>query len=182
MFVRSALVCVLMISAAGVSRGQCGDSWLMKNYRFTGPPPAGTVIPTDPVISELSGIQSKLRAMVRRAYSDEYYDAALAAAAQASSNAQLMGVIGERLAQQPQAATAPKTASNEAASQGSNPPYLIALKDLTIDIALAYWQDRDMLNYITVQGSHVIVRMDQVDFRVTNELNRQRKMNLHLPQ
>jgi len=182
MFVRSALACVLMISAAGVSHGQCGENWLMKNYRFTGPPPAGTVTPTDPVLSELSGIQSKLRAIIRRASSDEYYEAALAAAAQASSNAQLMGVIGERLAQQPQAATAPKTASNEAASQASSPAYLIALKDQTIDIARAYWQDRDMLNYITVQGSHVIVRMDQVDFRVTNELNRQRKMDLHLPQ
>ena len=59
---------------------------------------------------------------------------------------------------------------------------LSELKDKTITAARAYWEDGTMLNYITVKGAHVIVRLDQVDLRVTNELNRQRKMDLRLPQ
>ena len=182
MFVRCVLACALIVSGAQLSQGQARDSWLMKNYRLTGPPAPGTVQPTDPVISELRGIQSILRSILRRANSYDDYEAALAAAFQATSNAQLIGVITQRLEEQKRAATAPPAAPEQARADDGNPPYLIALKDKTITAARAYWEDGTMLNYITVKGAHVIVRLDQVDLRVTNELNRQRKMDLRSPQ
>jgi len=180
MFVRYALVCAL---AAGLSRGQSSlpsDDWLMKNYHFTGPPPAGTVRPVDPVISELWRIQNTVRAILRKANLQEDYEAALAAAAQATANAQLIGALTER--QQQQGERAAMTASDEAKSETSGPVYLIALKDKSIAAATSYWVDGSMLNYITLQGSHMIVRLDLVDRNLSSELNRQRKVEFHLPQ
>ena len=41
--------------------------------------------------------------------------------------------------------------------------FLIALKDKTINTASSYFVDGRMLNYTTLQGVHMIVRMDLVD-------------------
>ena len=48
--------------------------------------------------------------------------------------------------------------------------------------ATSYWVDGSMLNYITLQGSHLIVRLDLVDRNLSNELNRQQKVEFRLPQ
>jgi hypothetical protein len=38
-----------------------------------------------------------------------------------------------------------------------------------------------MLNYITLQGAHVLVRLDLVDGGFSSELNRQRGLEFRLP-
>src|ERR1041385_7711357 len=74
------------------------DAWLMQNYRFTGPPKPGTVQPADPIATELWRIQNQITWMMRRAKSDGDYEAALAAAAQASANVQVIAELMERRA------------------------------------------------------------------------------------
>jgi hypothetical protein len=39
-----------------------------------------------------------------------------------------------------------------------------------------------MLNYLTLQGMHVIVRLDLVDRGLSRDLNRQRNLELRLPE
>jgi hypothetical protein len=58
---------------------------------------------------------------------------------------------------------------------------LIALKDKTIDAATSYWVEGLVLNYITLQGAHVIVRLDLVDRSFSRELNRQRRLEFRVP-
>ena len=52
------------------------------------------------------------------------------------------------------------------------------MKDKTIDATIAYWVDRFILNYITLQGAHVSVRLDLFDGGFSSELNRQRGLEL----
>jgi hypothetical protein len=59
---------------------------------------------------------------------------------------------------------------------------LIALKDKTINAASSYWPDGSMLNYVTLQGMHVIVRLDLVDRGLSRDLNRQRNVEFRLPE
>ena len=59
---------------------------------------------------------------------------------------------------------------------------MIALKDKTINAAKSYWVDGPMLNYITLQGVHVIVRLDLVDRGLSRDLNRQRNVEFRLPE
>ena len=56
------------------------------------------------------------------------------------------------------------------------------MKDKTINAAAAYWVDGPMLNYVTQQGVHVIVRLDLVDRGLSRELNRQRNVEFRLPE
>jgi hypothetical protein len=42
--------------------------------------------------------------------------------------------------------------------------------------------DGAMLNYITLQGSHVIVRLSLVDHSLSRDLNRQRNVEFRLPE
>jgi hypothetical protein len=56
------------------------------------------------------------------------------------------------------------------------------LKDKTINAATSYWVDGPMLNYVTLQGVHVIVRLDLVDRGLSRDLNRQRNVELRLPE
>jgi hypothetical protein len=151
------------------------DAWLMKNYRFTGPPKPGTVKPVDPVVADLESIQSLVESIMRRAKLDEDYGTALVAAAQATSNAQVIGNIRARL----EAAESAK-----AAAVPANAPvlYWIALKDRTITAVTAYWLDGPMLNYIDRNGAHVQVRLDLLDRRVTVALNRAQGVDFHLPE
>jgi hypothetical protein len=152
------------------------DAWLMKNYRFTGPPKPGEVKVTDPVVADLQSIQSLIEGIMRRARLDEDYGTALAAASQAAANAQIIGNIQARL----KAAASAKAAAEEA--KATPPLYWIALKDHAITAATAYWIDGSMLNYIDRNGAHVQVRMDLVDRRVTIELNRAQGVDFHLPE
>jgi VWFA-related protein len=152
------------------------DSWLMKNYHFTGPPPANEVSAIDPLVFELRQIQNTVLAILRKTDFAKDYEAALAAAAQATANAQLIGSLTE--GRQP-----PKTGQPASAALNSVPPiYLIALKDKTIDAATSYWVEGFMLNYITLHGAHVIVRLDLVDRSFSSELNHQQGLEFRIPE
>src|SRR5437016_3547557 len=142
MFLRYALTCSFLVLAGGVCRAQSSDNWLMQNYRFAGPPAPGEIRATDPVISELQEIQNTTMAILRKANFAGDYEAALAAAAQATANAQLRGTINQRLQQA-------SPGRNTAVEQPSAPPrvYLIALKDRTVQVATSYWEDSRMLHY-----------------------------------
>jgi len=173
MNVRYALVFAVLVLTTGISRSQVSephDTWLTKNYRFTGPPAPGEIRPTAPVVSELQEIQNALLAILRKANFSGDYEAALAAAAQATANVQLRNSLTEH-----QPAPQPHNTSGEEARPKS-PIYLIARKDGSIDAATSYWADRTMLHYITLQGADEQVRMDLVDRGVSTELNRQRKL------
>lgn len=156
------------------------DAWLMQNYRFTGPPPPSRLVPADPVLTELKGIQDTLWTIIRRAKAEEDYPSVLAAAAQAAANAQLMGVIAEH--QQAVQATLPSTEQARLPSPLPGPFFLIALRDKTINTATSYWVDGNMLNYVTLQGIHIIVRLDLVDRGLSRDLNRQRNVEFRLPE
>jgi hypothetical protein len=169
MTVRCALVFAVVVLTADVSRAQRsepGDTWLTQNYHFAGPPPPGEIRPTVPVVSELQEIQNTLLAILRKANFAGDYEAALAAAAQATANAQLRSALAERQpTPQSHGATVDETRPKSAV-------HLIALKDESIRAATSCWTDRAMLHYITMQGAHEQVRMDLVDRAVTSELNR----------
>jgi hypothetical protein len=173
MNVRYALVFAVLALTPCISPAQVSeprDTWLTQNYRFTGPPAPGEIRPTAPVISELQEIQNTLLAILRKANFSGDYEAALAAAAQATANVQLRNSLAEH---QP-SPQAHNTSGDE--TKPNAPIYLIALKDQSIHAATSYWADRTMLHYITLQGAHEQVRMDLVDRGVSTELNRQRKL------
>jgi hypothetical protein len=178
-YVVAAVILFPIISVSPAQSIPAHDAWLMQNYRFTGPPPPGEVKPTAPVSVELRQIQSAVRTILSRAKFDGDYEAALAAAAQAVANAQLIGAITEHQ-QAAQAAQAAKSATEEAQLPG--PLFLIALKDKTINAARSYWVDGRMLNYVTLEGAHVIVRLDLVDRGLSRDLNRQRIADFRLPE
>src|SRR5229473_4030950 len=132
MNVRYALVFAVLVLTPCISPGQVSeprDTWLTQNYRFTGPPAPGEIRPTAPVISELQEIQNTILAILRKANFAGDFEAALAAAAQATANAQLRGTINQRL-QSPQEH---KTLAEPAPSKPRI--YLIALKDGAIQVA-----------------------------------------------
>ena len=159
MIARCAFTVAVLVLIPGVSPAQTSqahDNWLNQNYHFTGPPAPGDIRPTPPVISELQEIQNTLLAIVRKANFAGDYEAALAAAAQASANAQLRNSLVERR----QSATARNTSLDPKPARA--PVYLIALKDSSIQAATSYWADRSMLHYISMDGSHVQVRKDLV--------------------
>ena len=151
-------VFALITNVSPAQHSESGDSWLTQNYHFAGPPEPGEIRPTVPITSELQEIQNTLLALLRKANFAGDYEAALAAAAQATANAQLRDTLAERHA--PVDESRPKSAV-----------YLIALKDESFHAATSYWADR-----ITLHGAHEQVRMDLVDRAVTSELNRQRKL------
>jgi hypothetical protein len=193
---------VFLCSAAGLSQAQSlenHDTWLRQNYRFTGPPAPGTVKPVDPVLSKLNQLQSVLRALMWKAKSEGDYESALAAAAHAAANAQLIGAYLETAhPPQPLPPLAPTTTPpaipdqsgyapgrdpEAAAAQPTSDPrgYLLALKDHTIVLASSYWADKYMFHYMS-QGAHVQVRGDLIDQNLSQELNRQRGVELALPE
>jgi hypothetical protein len=179
---------LILIPIIGVCHAQlppAHDAWLMQNYRFTGPPPPGEVRPTVDPLREIRDVQSTVRFIMRQAEFEGDYEAALVAAAQAVANVQVMGAILEhrqavQAAQTAQAVQAAKTSPEEAQPPG--PLFLIAMKDKTINAAAAYWVDGPMLNFVTQQGVHVIVRLDLVDRSLSRDLNRQRNVEFRLPE
>lgn len=183
--VRFTFAGMLLVLTAGVSSAQtppAHDAWLMQNYHFTGPPSPSEVRPVDPVLTDLRQIQETVRTIMRRAKSEGDYEAALAAASQAVANAQVIGAVTEHqeAVRVAQAAQASKSATVEA--QLPAPLFLIAMKDKTINAATSYSVDGPMLSYVTLQGIHVIVRLDLVDRGLSRDLNRQRNVEFHLPE
>ena len=181
-WLRSLAAGILLFATIGVSRAQSNTpqgAWLMRNYRFTGPPPPREVQPIDSVLIELRGLQNTIRTIMSRAKFEGDYETALVAVSQLAANAQLIGAIAEQQ-QATQAVQAPKPVTGE--TQPPSPIFLIALKDKTINAATAYWVDGPMLNYLTLQGAHVIVRLDLVDRGLSRDLNHQRNVELRLPE
>jgi hypothetical protein len=173
---------ILLLPLIGVSRAQSNTpqgAWLMRNYRFTGPPPPREVQPIDSVLIELRGLQNTIRTILSRARFEGDYETALVAVSQLAANAQLIGAIAEQQ-QATQAVQTTKSATGETPSP--SPLFLIALKDKTINAATSYWVDGAMLNYLTLQGVHMIVRLDLVDRGLSRDLNRQRNVELRLPE
>ena len=69
-WMRYVITGIIFFPITGVSRAQSTpphDAWLMRNYRFTGPPPPREVKPIDSVLIELRAIQSTVRTMLSRA-------------------------------------------------------------------------------------------------------------------
>ena len=143
------------------------DSWLMQNYRFAGPPAPCEIQPVSPVVAQLQEVQNTILSILRKADFAGDFEAALAAAAQATANAQLIGVVtGELRPSQP-----PPPAPREQ-SRPDPAKYLIALQDRTIQVASVVWTDRLMLHYLSPTGAHVQVRLERVDWKRSAELNR----------
>jgi hypothetical protein len=182
-WIRHAAAGMALFLITGVVRAQLSpghDAWLMRNYKFTTPPPPSQFKPVDPVLTDLKALRDSVWTILRRAKSDDDYESALAAAGQAVSITELIGAITEHQ----QAVQSMKSAVAEARLPAQLPPplFLIALKDKTINTATSYWVDGMMLNYITLQGMHVIVRLDLVDRDLSRDLNRQRNVELRLPE
>jgi len=72
------------------------------------------------------------------------------------------------------------------ANEGAVPPdpsyYLIAFKDHTIYSAVAYYTEGDTLHYFTSGNVHNQASLSLVDRQVTAQLNRERNMDMQLPQ
>jgi multidrug efflux pump subunit AcrA (membrane-fusion protein) len=113
---------------------------------------------------------------MHRARIDEDYETALAAGAQATANAQLIGAAKE----QQEAASAARAFTDAVKPVTPSPTYLIALKDHTVETATNYWTDGRMLHYMTRQGAHVQVRLDLVDLDLSTRLNREINLEFHL--
>jgi hypothetical protein len=177
----SILAVAALAAGAGVSYAQSleqREAWLMKNYRFTGPPAPSSAAPADPVVSDLRQIQNMLLSIMRKADFWGDWEGAIVAGSQAAANAQLMGSINERL----QAAAAAQTGPAPDGILTGSPIYFIALKDHTIGSAVVYWTEASMLHYITPQGAHVQVRLDLVDRDLSTRINRARNLEFALPQ
>jgi len=161
------IAAALVLSAAGLAQTRVpSDAWLMQNYRFTGPPAPGSLQPVSPVVAQLTEIQNAMLSIMRKAdfYGD--FETALAAAAQATANAQLIGAItGQLKPPQPGPPGGPRS-SNPAPAH-----YFVAFRDGTIQVATAVWTDHLMLHYLTPTGAHEQVRLDRVDWKLTAELN-----------
>lgn len=158
----AALACTFLALSGGVSQAQnCRqrDAWLMKNYRFAGPPKPGSIEPVDPVVAQLRQIQNTILSVMRKTNYGEDYEGTLFAAEQAIDTEQVIAAVQERS----EAAAKAKAAEEEWNRQQPPPAYYIVLKDRTVEGAIVYWADRLMLHYITRQGAHVQVRRDLVD-------------------
>jgi len=59
--------------------------------------------------------------------------------------------------------------------------YLIAFKDHSIYSAFAYWVDGDTLHYVTAQRVHNQASLSLVDRELTDKLNRDRNLQVKLP-
>jgi len=174
-----ALALAVLVLAAGVLRAQSSDPrdrWLMQNYRFTGPPPAGAPTTLDPVIAQLQNIQNFTMAILRKADFAEDWWTALYAAQQAAENAQLIDAILARLP-----ALAPISPVSPVQAAPKPAIYLIAHKDGAIHAATSYWSDGRMLHSITLEGAHEQIRLDLVDWKLSSELNRQRNLDFPIP-
>jgi hypothetical protein len=173
MFLRYSLCCAAVLAASGLAQAQSsrpGNSWLMQNYHFTGPPAPRATPVTDPR-ADLEEVQRTVLAILRKSNYAWDFEAALAASYQAAANTQLKAAFAEAR----QAPQNPPTPSAAAAI------YLVALKDQSIHAATAYWVDGVMLHFITSQGAHEQVRLDLVDRDFSVELNRERNVEFRLP-
>jgi hypothetical protein len=150
------------------------DAWLMQNYHLAEPPAPGEIQQLSPAMAQLQEIQNTMLNILRKANVAGDYEAALAAAAQATANAQLIGALSGEL--RPPTPTPPRGAAVEK-PKPEPPIYLIAFKNQTVQVATAVWRDDLMVHYTTRQGGHEQVRLDSVDWKLSTELNRARAVS-----
>jgi hypothetical protein len=173
------LSCVVLFGTVALSLTQSpaqtkepSDAWLMRNFRFAPPPAPGEIRPVSPALGQLQEIQNTTLNILRKANLDGDYEAALAAAAQATATAQLIGALtGDLKPIRP--ATQPASLTDEKKTE--KPGYLIAFKDNTVQEATAVWKDQLMLHYTTPQGGHEQVRLDLVNWKLSEDLNKPSK-------
>lgn len=162
----SATVLFLIAAASSGKSAEPSPSWLMRNYRFAPPPAPRETEPAGPVVAQMQDIQNTTLSILRKANFAGDFEAALAAAAQAMANAQLIGMVTGQLKPLHQ------TQATAADQPKHEPPvYMLAFQDHRIQGVTAIWRDRLMLHYLTVQGAHEQVRFDSVDWKLSAELN-----------
>jgi len=99
----------LSVASMGFSQSRDpDDTWLKQNYRFAGPPDPAELPPASPVVQQLQEVQNAILSILRKADYAGDFEAALAAAAQATANAQLIGVVTGQLRPVPGAPPAPQ--------------------------------------------------------------------------
>ncbi len=76
---------------------------------------------------------------------------------------------------------APSRPAGEPDSGSRGHSYLVAFKDQSIYSAMAYWVDGETLHYVTPQGVHNQASLDLIDRDFTEQLNRERKVQVLLP-
>lgn len=83
----------------------------------------------------------------------------------------------------PQAGVVQTPPATGGTAQSDDEPtiFLIAMKDHTIYPVIAYWVDKDTLNYVTVETTVKRVPLDQVDRDLSKQLNDQRNVEFKLP-
>ena len=169
-------VVFLFAAAVGAAQTKPSDAWLMQNYRFVQGPAPGEIKPVSPTVAHLQEIHNTLLNVLRKANFAGDYEAALAAAAQATANAQLIGALTGELKPRP-GGPAPGGAST--GKPRSEPPlYLIALRNQTVQAATTVWRDKLMLHYTTREGGHEQVPLDRVDWKLSTDLNRARGLSV----
>lgn len=84
---------------------------------------------------------------------------------------------------QPQNGAQQPSSRPQAAALPDDQPtiFLIAMKDHTIYPVVAYWVDKDTLNYVTVESGVKRVPLDQVDRDLSRQLNDERNVEFRLP-
>ena len=175
----------VFLSAAAACFAQSrepSDAWLMQNYRFAAPPAPSEVQPVSPAVAQLQEIQNTTLSILRKADFAGDFEAALAAAAQATATAQLIGAVTGQLrppqppppppGMQQQTPREPEPPKPAALAPGSLGATLVAFQDRTIQPAAKLWTDGPMLHYLTPQGAHGQVRLDFVDWKRSAALNR----------
>jgi hypothetical protein len=70
---------------------------------------------------------------------------------------------------------------DDASAEDNTSYYLIAFKDHSIYSAFAYWVEGDTLHYVTAQRVHNQASLSLVDRELTNQLNRDRNLQVKLP-
>jgi hypothetical protein len=170
---RCCLVLFFTVATSFAQTKEPSDAWLMQNYRFAPPPAPGEIRPVSPALGQLQEIQNTTLNILRKANFDGDYEAALAAASQATATAQLIGALTGEF--KPPMAPTQHPAVEQHQNSDEAPHYLIAFKDDTVVTATEVWADRLMLHYRTTQGAHEQVRLDRVDWKTSEELNRRDK-------
>jgi len=105
---RTITLAVILVTSAFAQNNTSSPSWLMQNYRFTVPPAPEDIPPVNPTVATLEEIQHATLDMMHKAKIAGDYEAALAAAAQAVANAQLLANISNQLKPAPPPAQSPK--------------------------------------------------------------------------
>jgi hypothetical protein len=64
----------------------------------------------------------------------------------------------------------------------ASPIYLIAMKDGVIRAAASYWVNGQSLHYVTMEHQEKQVPLGEIDRAMSQQLNRERRVQFQLPQ